>query len=90
MIDFSLRLPDMEPVSYDGERSLKGLQEAVMKFVSAPFFTPIASVEIQNVMKEKEVTFFLIFNPKSMDESILVGLNMLKYRIILKWLLDLG
>ena len=80
----------MEPVSYDGDRSIKGLQEAVMKFVSAPFFTPIASLEIENAMKEKEVVFFLIFNPKSMDASILVGLNKLKHRAILKLRSDLG
>jgi hypothetical protein len=71
----SLRLPEMEPVPYNGDRSLKALQEAVIKFVSAPFFTPISSLEIQNTIKKNEVAFFLIFNPNIMESSILNNLE---------------
>lgn len=86
----SLRLPFVEPVAYSGDRTLKALSDGVMNFVSAPFFTPITSLEIEKLKKENEVAFFLVFNPTFMEKSILVNLLRLTFRKTLKLLFVLG
>ena len=65
-------------MAYSGDRSLKDLSKAVMKFVSAPFFTAVNSLDIERLQKENEVGFFLIFDPITMNDQILVCLDKFK------------
>ena len=66
----------MEAVPYNGDRSLEALSKAVMNFISAPFFLPVASSDIDTFKTKNEVGIFMVYDPTLMDSSILGNFEM--------------
>ncbi|KND03453.1 protein disulfide-isomerase domain [Spizellomyces punctatus DAOM BR117] len=59
------------PIEYRGSRSFDALRDYALGFSSQPAFTPVKASEIPAIWKQKEVSYFLLYDPRTMPKSAL-------------------